>query len=225
MCCPISAAGAWLTSRPSTCGRSSSASGAAGSRRARSGIRRRRSERSTGAPCSSAWRGREPDTLSHSVRRAHAGDPGSAARMIGALEKRDQPVFALAFYAGLRLGELRALRWGDVDQAAGVTHVRRSWDPQGGRDSSKSFASTRDVPILAVLTPYSDAETRALLMVERSGWACARIERPHPVRLRRSLPAQRQSLGCRRARARDTAPSAALIRIVPHRRWRRRQGR
>jgi integrase len=102
---------------------------------------------------------------SGSVRRAHAGDPASAARMIGALEERDQPVFALAFYAGLRLGELRALRWGDVDHVAGVIHVRRSWDPKAGEIPPKSFAGTRDVPILALLTPYLEAE-RA-----RSSWS------------------------------------------------------
>jgi integrase len=32
------------------------------------------------------------------------------SQMIAAVEERDQCVWALAYYAGLRLGELRALR-------------------------------------------------------------------------------------------------------------------
>jgi integrase len=34
-------------------------------------------------------------------------------------------LWAVAFYAGLRRGELIGLRWSDVDLAAGVIHVRR----------------------------------------------------------------------------------------------------
>lgn len=50
-------------------------------------------------------------------RRVHAGDPASAARMIAAVEERNQCAWALAYYAGMRFGELCALRWGDVDEA------------------------------------------------------------------------------------------------------------
>jgi integrase len=32
-------------------------------------------------------------------------------------------------YAGLRLGELRALRVDDLDLASGVISVERGWDP------------------------------------------------------------------------------------------------
>ena len=53
-------------------------------------------------------------------------------------------------YAGLRLGELRALRWEDVDLAEGVIHVRRSYDREGDV-TPKSEAGHRDVPIAAVL--------------------------------------------------------------------------
>lgn len=40
---------------------------------------------------------------SGATKRAHAGDPVSAARMINAVEDSDQCAWALAFYTGLRL--------------------------------------------------------------------------------------------------------------------------
>lgn len=93
-----------------------------------------------------------------SSKRIHAGDPASAAQMIAAVEDRDQCAWALAYYGGLRLGELRALRCEDVDEAEGVIHVRRSWDPNVGEIAPKSDAGTRDVPILALLKPYLEAQ-------------------------------------------------------------------
>lgn len=65
------------------------------------------------------------------------------------------PLYALAFGAGLRLGELLALRWGPegLDLEAGVVHVRASLDRV--RDGNgeyaelppKSRAGRRDVPL------------------------------------------------------------------------------
>jgi integrase len=54
-------------------------------------------------------------------------------------------------YAGLRRGELRALRWSDVDLKAKVIHVRRGWDDKEGEQDGKSDAAERDVPILDLL--------------------------------------------------------------------------
>ena len=70
------------------------------------------------------------------------------------MDEQDQCVWALAFWAGLRLGELRALRWGDVDEKAGVLHVQRSWDAIEGEVEPKSSAGVRDIPILAPLLPH-----------------------------------------------------------------------
>ena len=50
-------------------------------------------------------------------------------------------------YAGLRLGELRALRVDDVDLAGGVIRVERGWDPAEGAIELKSHAGRRKVPI------------------------------------------------------------------------------
>jgi integrase len=52
-------------------------------------------------------------------------------------------------YAGLPLGELRALRDEDVDLAAGVIRVERGWDRSEGVIEWKSQADRRKVPIPA----------------------------------------------------------------------------
>ena len=57
-------------------------------------------------------------------------------------------------YAGLRRGELLALRWEDVDLGAGVIHVEGSWDAKEGAVGPKSRAGRRTVPIPAVLRDY-----------------------------------------------------------------------
>jgi integrase len=58
-------------------------------------------------------------------------------------------------YAGLRCGELLALRIEDVNLAAGVIHVRRGWDTVEGEITTKS-GKERRVPIAAVLRDYLD---------------------------------------------------------------------
>ena len=97
-------------------------------------------------------------------RRIHAGDPSDAAALIAAAPERDQCIWALAFYAGLRLGELRALRWEDVDLRQALIQVRRSWDDQAGEVQTKSSAGERDVPIVTQLLPYLEAQG------QRSPW-------------------------------------------------------
>lgn len=55
------------------------------------------------------------------------------------------------FYAGLRRGELQALRACVIDLARGEIAVQRSWDQYEGPVSPKSRAGVRTVPILGVL--------------------------------------------------------------------------
>jgi integrase len=69
----------------------------------------------------------------------------------------DLPLWATAFYAGLRRGELRALRWSDVDLGRSEIRVERSWDQYEGPLDPKSDTSARTVPILTVLRDYLDA--------------------------------------------------------------------
>jgi integrase len=54
-------------------------------------------------------------------------------------------------YAGLRRGELKALRAESIDLAAGVINVERGWDEKEGEIAVKSHAARRRVPIAGVL--------------------------------------------------------------------------
>ncbi len=60
-----------------------------------------------------------------------------------------RPLFATATYAGLRKGELCALRKTDVDFDAGILTVARSWE----RNTTKG-GKVRHVPIHAELAPF-----------------------------------------------------------------------
>jgi len=63
----------------------------------------------------------------------------------------DRALWATALYAGLRRGELQALRWTDVDLDAGLIRVERSWDPKAGPIEPKSRAGRRRVPLVRPL--------------------------------------------------------------------------
>ncbi len=77
--------------------------------------------------------------------------PGEARALIAALPERDRPLWSTAFYAGLRLGELRGLEWADIDHGEKLIHVRRGWDDSEGEIDPKSKAGRRTVPIIADL--------------------------------------------------------------------------
>jgi integrase len=90
-------------------------------------------------------------------RRDRIATAEEAARLIAALPKSDRAIWATAFYAGLRRGELRALRASDIDLGRSEIHVERSWDQVEGPIVPKSRAGIRTVPILAVLRDHLDA--------------------------------------------------------------------
>lgn len=84
--------------------------------------------------------------------RDRIASPTEAAALVEALPESDQALWATALYAGLRRGELMALRWEDVDFDAGLIRVERSYDPTSGETvAPKSQAGIRCVPIAAVL--------------------------------------------------------------------------
>ncbi|MDQ3857904.1 MAG: site-specific integrase [Actinomycetota bacterium] len=86
--------------------------------------------------------------------RDRMASPAEAAGLLAALPEKDRALWATAMYAGLLRGELLALRWEDVNLAAGVIHVERSWDAKEGAVGPKSCAGRRTVPIPAVLGDY-----------------------------------------------------------------------
>ena len=79
-------------------------------------------------------------------KRDRIASPAEAVALLAALPEQERALWATACYAGLRLGELRALRFEDVDLDAGVIRVERSWDPKEGVIEPKSRARAADGP-------------------------------------------------------------------------------
>jgi integrase len=91
------------------------------------------------------------DLPAGSQPRERAASPAEAAALLEVLPPEDRALWATAFYAGLRRGELRALRWVDVNDAATEIHVRRGWDDVEGEIAPKSEKGTRKVPVASSL--------------------------------------------------------------------------
>jgi integrase len=84
--------------------------------------------------------------------RDRAATPAEAATLLDALPETEKALWATAFYAGLRRGELRALRAADVNETC--IHVEHGWDDVEGRQAPKSLAGRRDVPLTETLRPF-----------------------------------------------------------------------
>ena len=77
--------------------------------------------------------------------------PAMAEALIAALPGSERAFWALAFYAGLRRGELRGLQVEDVDFDSGLVRVRRGWDDVEGEIDPKTFAGAREIPMMGEL--------------------------------------------------------------------------
>jgi integrase len=98
-------------------------------------------------------------------RREHVVAPKEAFELLEALDawaegesddettvRSDKALWATALLAGLRRGELQALRVSDLhglddDESAAWIHVQNSWDAVAGRKDPKSRAGLREVPM------------------------------------------------------------------------------
>jgi integrase len=136
-------------------------------------------------------------------RRERYASPAEAEALIAAVPEPERAIWATAMYAGLRLGELRALRVEDVDLAGGVIRIERGWDPQAGVIALKSRAGRRRVPIVPVLRDFL-AEHLAITGRRGSDLIFGKtVESPvHAVTLQRH--------------ADDAWRDAGLDRITPH---------
>jgi integrase len=72
--------------------------------------------------------------------------------------KQDTAVYAVAAFAGLRMGEIRALRWRDVDFANGTLHVRASYTHN--RLRTPKSGKVRSVPLIDQAAKALDALSR-----------------------------------------------------------------
>jgi integrase len=89
-------------------------------------------------------------------RPTRIASPAEASALLTALPEFDRALWATAFYAGLRRGELMALRCLDVDLGRSLIRVERSWDQEEGAIDPKSESSRRTVPLLALLRDFLD---------------------------------------------------------------------
>lgn len=105
----------------------------------------------------------------------HAQGSGSPTRVASAKEAAalseplpdsDRALWAVAFYAGLRRGEIQALRACDIDLGASLIRVEGRWDQEEGAIEPKSLAGRRTVPLLAILRDHLDEH---LLRTGRTG--------------------------------------------------------
>lgn len=80
-------------------------------------------------------------------RRDRIAPPAQATALLAALPPEDRVVWATALYAGLRRGEIRGLRWCDVDFERGLIRVEQGWDDKVGPVEPKSRAGRRRVPL------------------------------------------------------------------------------
>ncbi len=84
-------------------------------------------------------------------RRDRIEPPDKAHEMLAALPDSERVFWAVAFFCGLRRGELRGLQWINIDYEEGLIRVERSWDPVKGPIDVKSGAGRRAVPMAFVV--------------------------------------------------------------------------
>ncbi len=84
-------------------------------------------------------------------KRDRIASPDEARRLIEALESGDRALWAAAIDAGLRHGELKALRCEDLDLEHDRIQVRRGWDHYEGEIEPKSESGKRTTCVSARL--------------------------------------------------------------------------
>ena len=72
-------------------------------------------------------------------------------QLLGAASDHYRLAIETGIFAGLRLGEVLALRWRDIDHEEGVIRVRAQLDRNGDRNDLKTAAAHRDVVLMPQL--------------------------------------------------------------------------
>ena len=99
-------------------------------------------------------------------QRMRIEPPEHAEKLIDAAPDELRAFWALALFAGLRRGELRALRCSDLDIKNGLVHVTRGWDDHEGEQPTKTERGERSVPLSGRVKKELAAH---LLLTGRSG--------------------------------------------------------
>lgn len=69
-------------------------------------------------------------------------------------------LFIVAAFTGLRMGELRALRWTDIDYVNAIVHVQRNRPSNGTTEKRPKSGKVRSVPLLDQVARELDALSR-----------------------------------------------------------------
>lgn len=99
-------------------------------------------------PCDKLDRSERPKLSRHQVRVL------SRDEMVALLDHADaryRPVLACAMFSGLRLSELVALMWADIDFERGLIHVSRQLSVRGQRVAPKTPQAVRSVVLMPSL--------------------------------------------------------------------------
>ncbi len=102
---------------------------------------------------------RHPDRQSGNIEVFSSEEVHALLR--AAHDERDAAIYATAAFAGLRMGELRALRWRDVDFPRSVIRVRTSY--AAGELSVPKSGKVRSVPMV-------DEVAQRLAVLSGHGW-------------------------------------------------------
>jgi integrase len=110
-------------------------------------------------------------------------DYGEAQRLIAAAETEWRPMIVVGLKAGLRLGELLALRWEDVDLVKGQIRVKRS--VTRGIVTTPKSRKSREVPLgVEAIAALKDARhlKGELVFSNADGRMLTKGETRHPLR-------------------------------------------
>ena len=146
-------------------------------------------------------------------RRDRIEPPERAHEYLAALPDSERAFWAVALFCGLRRGELRGLRWTNVDFDGGVIRVERSWDPVQGPVDVKTGAGRRAVPMAFVVRNSwptrrgQDVTVATSSSVARRPRRSSRRRSEHARTRRGSKPGSSRSLRTRRATARSRTSS------------------
>ncbi len=144
-------------------------------------------------------------------------DRDAVGRLIAATPGRYRCLVAVSVLLGLRQGESLALRWGDVDTAAGVIRVRYQLSPSGELAEPKTRAAKREIPMPPSLSKMlAEHRLRSPYSTETDFVFCSSAGTPLGVRniIRRGLETALEAAGLPHLRWHDLRHVAASMLIA-----------
>jgi len=107
-----------------------------------------------------------PVTAAHSIEGKDADTYAYSVKEVRALMKatKDYPtvqaLFVVAFFTGLRLEEVRGLKWEDYDRQEKLLNIRRTVVHSKVVEDTKTAASKAPVPVIGIVKRYLEAHLK-----------------------------------------------------------------